>query len=212
MKKLYNIDEINKFYKMDKLNIDKFAECAALAYHDYPLFKYLTKETCKHNIIKQIISSSIYAMGNDVVGYSYDEEINAVALFAPPNYEGTKTMPFLLNGGIKIAYMAPFTTFERLLKYEGHAMKLKKNHTNNESWYLYNVTVKPNYQNLGLGSKLLNPMFEYFDKTGQDCYLETHNEDNIKFYEKFGFNLVETSNIPKTNIKHYSMLRKGNLK
>lgn len=204
------VDGINEFYGMNNLNIDKFAECAALAYKDYPLFKYLTNNTCDHNVIKQIISSSIYAMGNNVVGYSYDNEINAVALFVPPQYKGTKTIPFLINGGIKLTYMAPFTTFQRLLNYEGHSMKLKKNHTNHESWYLYNVTVKPAYQNMGLGSKLLIPMFEYFDKTGQDCYLETHNENNIKFYEKFGFNLVEISNIPKTNIKHYSMVRKPN--
>ena len=32
---------------------------------------------------------------------------------------------------------------------------------------------------------------------------------NVKLYEHFDFGLLEISNIPKTNIKHYSMIRKA---
>lgn len=208
----YNIPEIEKLYRMEKKDIDNFAECAALAYKDYPLFQYLTGGTCKHEVIKTIISSSIYSMKNQVIGFSTKKSADAVALFAPPRYTGSKTIPFLIGGGIKLLFIAPPSTFLRLLRYENHAMKLKKNHTNHECWYLYNVTVKPEFQKNGNCSKLLKPMFEYFDRIGQDCYLETHDEQNIKLYEHLGFNLIETSEIPKTNIKHYSLHRKSNFK
>lgn len=205
----YDIPEIEKFYKMGKNDIDKFAECAALAYKDYPLFKYITNGECNHEVIKTIISSSIYSMKNQVIGFSTEEDANAIALFAPPHYTGSKALPFLLGGGIKLTYVASPSTFLRLLTYENHAMKLKKKYTNHDCWYLYNVTVKPQFQNNGSCSKLLKPMFEYFDRVGQDCYLETHKEENIEMYEHFGFDLLDVSNIPKTNIKHYSMLRKS---
>ena len=205
----YNIPEIVELYKLNDNNIDKFAECAALAYKNYPLFRYITKEKSVHDIIKTIILSSISTMRDQVVGIADEENINAVALFLPPNYKGTTVLPFLLRGGIKIMFLAPPTTFLRLLKYENHAMKLKKQHTNHKSWYLYNVTVKPQFQSEGKCSKLLKPMFQYFDRTGQDCYLETHNQENISLYEHFGFQLLEVSNIPKTNVKHYSMIRKS---
>lgn len=208
----HDIPEIENFYKMGKDDIENFAECASLAYKDYPLFKYITKGKNNHKVIKTIISSSIYSMKNKVVGFSIKKNADAVVLFAPPKYTGSKTMPFLLGGGIKLMFIAPPSTFLRLLRYENHAMKLKKTYTNHDCWYLYNITVKPQFQNNGYCSKLLKPMFEYFDRTGQDCYLETHNEDNIKLYEHFGFRLLETSEIPKTNVKHYSMLRKVNQK
>lgn len=205
---IFDIPEMHDFSKMSREDIDKYAECAALAYKDYPLFQYITNGKCNHKVIKTIIASSIYSMKNQVVGFSNEKDANAVALFAPPKYMGSKTVPFLLDGGIKLMFMAPPTTFLRLLRYENHAMKLKKLYTNHECWYLYNVTVKPQFQNNGDCSKLLRPMFKYFDRIGQDCYLETHKEKNVALYEHFGFELLDVSNIPKTDIKQYSMLRK----
>ena len=40
------------------------------------------------------------------------------------------------------------------------------------------------------------------------CYLETHNTVNVDIYRKFGFELMETGNVPGINIKHYVMLKK----
>lgn len=204
----YYIPEINGLSRMRKNDIERYAECAALAYRDYPLFHYLTEGRCEHEVIKTIISSSIYAMNKDVVGISTDEEANAIALFAPPQYTGSKTVPFLLNGGLKLSFIAPISTFFRLLNYENHAMKLKKQYTNHDCWYLYNLTVKPAYQNNGAGSKLLRPMLEYFDRIKEGCYLETHDEKNVGLYQHFGFDLVDVSEIPRTDVKQYSMLRK----
>ncbi len=39
-------------------------------------------------------------------------------------------------------------------------------------------------------------------------YLETHNTVNVDIYRKFGFELMETGNVPGINIKHYAMLKK----
>ena len=204
----YNIKEIENFYKMSKDDIDKFAECSALAYEKYPLFQYITRGENDHEVIKKIISSSIYSIKNQVIGFSSDSDAKAVAIFAPPKFTGSKVIPFLLGGGIKLTFLAPLSTFFRLLRYENHSMKLKKYHTNHDCWYLYNVTVKPEFQNHGECSKLLRPMLEYFDRVGQNCYLETHNEKNVELYEHFDFELLEISHIPKTDIKQYSMLRK----
>ncbi len=205
----YDIQEIEGYYKMNQDNIEQFAECSALAYKEYPLFQYLTNGTYDYAVIKTIMYASIYAIKNQVIGFANDKEANAIAIFAPPYYTGSKTIPFLLGGGIRLGYIAPPSTFLRLLNYENYAMKLKKHYTNHKCWYLYNITVKPQFQNNGNCSKILNPMFEYLDRVGQDCYLETHKESNVELYKHFNFELLETSNIPKTDIKHYAMIRKA---
>lgn len=205
----WQIHEIDNFYKMKREDIEKYAECATLAYKNYPLFKYLINGKYNHKVIKTIISASIYAMKNQTVSFSDSAEANAVAIFVPPKYKGSNFLAFLIGGGFKLIFMENPTVFLRLLTYENHSMRLKKKHTNHESWYLYNVTVKPEYQNCGESSKLLKPMFEYLDRIGQDCYVETHEEKNVKLYEHFKFELIEVSNIPKTNIKQYSMVRKA---
>ena len=206
------IPEIENLYKMNKNDIAKFAESATLAYKEYPLFKYLTKGKFEHNVMKNIISASLHSMGTDIIGISTEEDANAIAIFVPPNYTGSKAIPFLMGGGIKLSFITPVGIFLRLLRYENYAMRLKKKYTNHKCWYLYNVTVKPEYQHQGMSSTLLKPMFQYLDRIGQDCYLETHKEENIKIYEHYGFELLEVSKIPKTDIVQYSMLRKAKKK
>ena len=149
-------------------------------------------------------------MDYQVIGYSSSKEADAIILLTPPNYKGTKAIPFFLGGGIKLFFKTSPLIFFRLLKYETHAMKLKEKHTSHQCWYLYNITVKPDYQKNGMCSKILKPILEYLDKIEQDCYLETHKESNVSLYEHFGFKLVEISCIPNTDIKHFAMLRKYN--
>lgn len=209
MNNKFDIPEINNLYKMTKNDIANFQESATLAYNEYSLFKYLTQGKFEHKVIKKIISASLHSMGKDIIGISTEEDAKAIAIFVPPNYTGSKVIPFLIGGGIKLPFITPIGIFLRLLRYENHAMRLKKKYTNHKCWYLYNVTVKPEYQRQGMSSTLLKPMFQYLDRIGQDCYLETHKEENIKIYEHYGFELLETSKIPKTDIVQYSMLRKA---
>ena len=210
MKNDCEIEGIKGFYKMNKDNVEKYAECAALAYNKYPLFEYIMGKKSSYKMLKAILAPSFASVKDSVLGISNNENADAVAIFAPPKYKGSKFIPFMLNGGIKLMFIAPPSTFLRLMKYENHTMKLKKQYTNHESWYLYNVTVKPECQNNGYCSELLKPMFKYFDENGQDCYLETHSDLNIPLYEHYGFELLEANNIPRTKVKHYAMIRRAN--
>ena len=53
-------------------------------------------------------------------------------------------------------------------------------------------------------------MPEYFDANDQACFLETHNQKNVAFYEKYGFEVVEAGCLPDTTTTHWAMLRKPN--
>ena len=128
----FSIPEIDNLYKMNKNDIAKFAESATLAYKVFPLFKYLTRGKFEHKVIKNIISASLHSMGTNVIGVSVEEDANAIAIFVPPNYTGSKVIPFLIGGGIKLLLITPIGIFLQLLKYEHYAMKLKKQYTNYE--------------------------------------------------------------------------------
>ena len=62
-----DIPEIKNLHKMKKEDIEKFSECATLAYKEYPLFKYLTQDKFEHKVIKNIISASLHSMGKDII-------------------------------------------------------------------------------------------------------------------------------------------------
>ena len=149
MKPDYKIPEFKGICKMTNENVEEFAECAALAYKDYPLFKYLTKDDYNYKVIKNIMFSSIKSMDTQMLGLSNNNDFAATVILCPPGYTGSKALPFLFNGGFKLFFMKSPLIFFRLMNYENHAMKIKKKYTNHDCWYLYNATVKPEFQRKG---------------------------------------------------------------
>lgn len=192
---------------IDSNNIDKVLDSVALAYEDYPMFNYLTGGHSKASSVKQIIFSAIAANKVDYIGLTFGENNEAVAIFIKPNYKGVSILSFLFKGGFKLIFQHSLSIVFRLLNYENHAMKVKEKYSDDNCWYLYSLTVHPNCQHKGLASKVMKPMLDFFDATGQSCYLETNKECNISMYKHYGFRLMEADNIPGTNIVHYAMHR-----
>ena len=87
-------------------------------------------------------------------------------------------------------------------------MKLKKKFTQHNGWYLYDLVVRRDHQHQGIASSILEPVLQYIERSGQNCYLETHNTVNVDIYRKFGFELMETGDVPGIHIRHYAMLKK----
>ena len=73
-------------------------------------------------------------------------------------FEGSKTIPFLMNGALKLIAHSGFGILCRMLTYENFAMKLKKKYTGHIDWYLYNLSVKKEAQGKGIAKKLLLPV------------------------------------------------------
>ena len=188
-------------------DVDRVLNSVALAYENYPMFNYIVSGKSKAGSIKQIIKSSIMASKVDYIGLTFGENNEAVAIFIKPNYKGAPALPFLFKGGLKLIFKHSLSIVLRLLNYENHAMKVKAKYSDENCWYLYSLTVHPDYQHTGLARKVMQPMLDFFDATGQSCYLETNKDGNIAMYEHFGFELMEKGYIPNTDVVHYAMRR-----
>ena len=49
-------------------------------------------------------------------------------------------------------------------------------------WYLNLLATHPDWQRQGLGSALMDVMFERADADGLPCYLETETPENVAYY------------------------------
>lgn len=65
-----------------------------------------------------------------------------------------------------------------------------------EHWYLHYLGTEPALQGRGLGSALLRPMLALCDRDGLGAYLESSSERNRALYERHGFSVVETFDMP----------------
>ena len=76
-----------------------------------------------------------------------------------------------------------------------------------EAWYLSIVGVAPRAQGQGIGARLIEPTLAEADRAGVDCYLETFDGRNPRFYERSGFSTVGTHLEPITGAP-YSIMRR----
>ena len=151
---------------------------------------------------------SLKTMIKDAVVYADSAEINGFAVWIPFGFTGSKTLPFLCNGGLSLILHSGPRIIGRLLTYETYAMNLKKSFTDNYDWYLYNLSIKKDAQGKGLASKLLRSMLQFCDDERMVAYLETNKQSNVGLYQHHGFDLMREELIPKTPVVHYAMVRK----
>ena len=65
-----------------------------------------------------------------------------------------------------------------------------KHDPNERHWHLGPVAVDVHLQGLGVGSMLMRAFCERMDEAWETAYLETDKEINVRFYEKFGFEVT----------------------
>ena len=195
-------------YIVQKKDLDRLAEVAADAYLDYPLHNWFTKGKYDPVASRLIMQISLKTMTEDAVLYADSEEMNGFAAWLPFGFAGSKTMPFLMNGGMRLILHSGPGIIGRLLTYENYAMNLKKQFTDHYDWYLYNLSIRKDAQGKGIASKLMRPMLQFCDDERMVAYLETNKETNVSLYRHYGFDLMKEELIPKTPVTHYAMVRR----
>jgi GNAT superfamily N-acetyltransferase len=76
-------------------------------------------------------------------------------------------------------------------------LRLERHHPRSpRHWYLHYIGVEPRRQGRGLGAALLAPVLELCDREGTPAHLESSSERNRALYERNGFALTETFDMP----------------
>lgn len=194
-------------YLAGEKDMERLAEVSMEAYRGYPLHNWLTNGRYDAKASKQIMAASLYTMVQDGVIYADSPQCNGFAAWLPWGFTGSKTIPFLTHGGLRLILHSGSQIIGRLLTYENFAMKLKQKYTGNVDWYLYNLSVLPEAQGKGIASRLLRPMLDFCDRENIACYLETNKESNVRLYEHFAFRLSEQNLVPGSDVSHYAMTR-----
>ena len=194
-------------YLVQKKDLHRLAEVATDAYRDYPLHNWLTKGKYDAVASHLLMEVTLKTMTKDAVIYADSEEFNGFAAWLPFGFTGNKTIPFLMNGGMRLFLHAGFDMIGRLQTYENYAMNLKRQYTDHYDWYLFNLSVKKDAQGKGIASKLMRPMLQFCDDERMVAYLETNKDTNVGLYRHYGFDLMKEEEIPKTPVTHYAMVR-----
>lgn len=72
-------------------------------------------------------------------------------------------------------------------------------------WHLGPVAVDAHLQGMGIGSNLMRVFCAKMDAAGETAYLETDKDINVRFYEKFGFEVVGEEDV--IGVPNWFMIR-----
>lgn len=103
------------------------------------------------------------------------------------------------------------TSIQRLAKllgaHETSLLSLQTKYPRRRLWYLEVVAVHPALQSRGVGGGVIKWILEHIEH--DSVYLECTRQENIKFYESFGFRVVEEVELAddEAKVKYWVMIR-----
>ncbi len=187
-----------------KSQIKPIAETLSKAFQEDPLFAYfIHNESKRRKLLPYIFQFQInYGL---LYGEVYStKDLKGAVIWLPSNEANKTIWKSISTGGISLFLKIGIKTTHRINSYNQYAVNLKKQHINSPHLVLSCIGVDPEFQGRGYASALLK---DKLNKTDLPCYLNTQNQDKIDFYKKHGFDLLEESIIPNTDITNLAMLR-----
>jgi GNAT superfamily N-acetyltransferase len=103
----------------------------------------------------------------------------------PGIMEKMRVLPLVLIGN-------PARTLLRVLAWVG---EWSRRDPSEPHWHLGPVAVEPLFQGHGIGTAMLTSFCATVDSTRAVAYLETDKGENVCFYQRFGFSVMESAEL-----------------
>jgi len=107
-----------------------------------------------------------------------------------------RVMPRLFSNGLRVAV--------RAMRWLG---AWAKQDPDERHWHLGPISVDAHLQGRGIGSKLMQVFCARVDAAGEEAYLETDKPVNVRFYERFGFEVVGEQTV--LGVPNWFMIRQA---
>ncbi len=173
---------------------ERFTESASVltrSFHDTPQFVAICPDTARREKMLRIFFRMALAdaLTHGRVDVALEHgRIVGVAVWLPPGHEVMTPLRQMKAAlpMLRILSVAP-RAFFRLTKL---GAALGAAHPKEPHWYLVVLGVDTGAQRRGVGSRLVQEGVARADATGHGCYLETMLEQNVRLYQRHGFEVL----------------------
>ena len=194
--------------KLDPRQIKMASDVLAASFFDYPMFTFYFPDIKRRT---RYLSWYFRNILNCALRYGEvytTPEISGVIFTLPPGHTKISMWEYIQNGFFLTPFVLGFRNYKQSMDCEsfvGYTQeKLMKNRLH---YYLWGLAVDPIQKAKGIGAALMQPVLAKADARKMPIYLETHDEKNVQYYQKYGFDLIHTVRIPRYELPIWCMLR-----
>jgi ribosomal protein S18 acetylase RimI-like enzyme len=177
------------------------------AFYTDPLLNFIYGDTIhKHGKLNWFFRSTFRMAA--LYGVSFGSAEKDGVLMMLPSDQTDMTVDKMWKSGLVAApFQMGWASLSRMFRFMDFAEKVHKAALSSDHYYIMTVGVLPERQGMGVGKKLMTKALEIVDANKMPCYLETQNANNIPIYERLGFEVVSSKEIPKGGLHNWAMLR-----
>jgi hypothetical protein len=197
-------------YPINKNDIRTAAQVLGKSFIDYPIFAYILPNRLwreKKIAFLFIFLIKLGLLHGEVLAPS--SNIEGVLIWINSLSPQPSKLRILWKCIIPLVFkVGPFSTY-RFIKVGIYKEKMRKEILQCSYFLLDTIGINPIYQNQGYARRMIESKLKDCDNLSSPCYLETSDQLNIAFYEKFHFHLCHTYQLFSINV--YCLLRESQL-
>ncbi|HVB52028.1 MAG TPA: GNAT family N-acetyltransferase [Acidimicrobiales bacterium] len=195
---------------LSKAELTSAAQVASRAFYDDPFFLFLLpNDRLRERGLTIFFRANLAHLGEGarvVTVRSDDHAIHGVAGWLPTGCypQSIPTQIAQVPGTLRALYRRP----RALLDGNKYLAQVARTHPKEPHWYLYLLVADPSMQRSGVGTTLMEHGLAHADEEGVGSYLETQKEDNLAYYQRFGYELRDTLRPVKEGPPLFTMWRR----
>jgi N-acetylglutamate synthase-like GNAT family acetyltransferase len=187
---------------------NKAAQVLTAAFFDYPMFAFYFPDLKKRTRYLPWYLGNVLNCALRYGEVLTNPDVSGVIFTLPPGHTRISQWEYVQNGFLLTSLVMGPRDFKQSNDCEEfvgniHTELMKdRPHT-----YLWGLVVDPARKASGIGTALLQPVLQKADREKMPVYLETHDEKNVAYYRRHGFELIRADRIPKYDLPIWCMVR-----
>jgi ribosomal protein S18 acetylase RimI-like enzyme len=187
------------------------AQVYARSFFDYPMITYYWPDPERRARYLEWYWGCAIEYGLRYGQVDATPDVAGAVLWLPPGRTDVTTWRYIRAGFLPLPVRMGIRQFlTRTMKSDDLVHQVHQVHQEimpERHWYLWAIAVDPDRQGQGIGTLLVRPGLARADAERLPSYGETHDERNMAFYTKLGFELVRTVQVPDSDLRFWCFVR-----
>ncbi len=179
--------------KLKRNQIKKASAILAASFFDYPMFRFYFPDPKRRTRYLPWYFRSILNCAYRFGEIFTNSDVSGVIFYLAPNHNQLSLWEFVQNGFLLTPFLLGIQNYRRSMECEKFVDDTRiKLMGSQPHYYLWGLAVDPANKGKGVGSELTQQVIELSDRDNIPIYLETHDERNVVYYQKFDFKFNRT--------------------